>query len=163
MESHFAELAGHANTGYGHEMEYFREHIAPLVDGETVVHLGKVNRRQKLELFDRALALVFPIMWREPFGLVMIEAVEAGVPILAYRRGSVPEVVDEGVTGYYGDSVEELVSLLPATLALDRNRLRRYAASRFCHELMADRYDAVYTNVLSSGTAQKVGDEAQAI
>lgn len=141
-------LAGQANTGYEQEAAYFREVIAPLVDGRNVVHVGKVDRRQKEDLLRAALALIFPVSWREPFGLVMIEAMEAGVPVLAYRRGSVPEVVDEGVTGYYADSFDDLVALVPATLSLDRRRLRTHAARRFDDVSMAKRYTAAYNEVL---------------
>lgn len=137
-------LAGQPSFDDQGEIRYFREEVSPLIDGERVAHVGRVNRQEKLELLDRTLALLFPVQWCEPFGLVMIEAMEAGVPVLAYERGSVPEVVDSGVTGYYGNSVEELAGLIPAAIALDRRRLREHAARRFDYRRMVDEYEILY-------------------
>jgi glycosyltransferase involved in cell wall biosynthesis len=144
-------LAGTPSARHEHEQRYFKERVAPLIDGDRVVYVGAVDQRQKQELLDRALALLFPITWREPFGLVMIEALEAGVPVLAYARGSVPELIDPGVTGYCGDSIEDLVELVPRVLALDRRKLRAHAASRFDHRRMVDDYEALYERMVREG------------
>ncbi len=126
------------------EEHYFAENIHPLVDGDRVRWIGPVDRAQKAELLRHAAALLFPIAWDEPFGLVMIEAMACGCPVLATHRGSVPEVVDAGVTGHTAASADELAALLPATLALSRKRVREQAEARFSHTKMIDDYEALY-------------------
>lgn len=141
-------LAGDPTPWDKGEQRYFAEHVAPLVDGRQIVHVGRVNLQRKRALLDGALALVFPILWREPFGLVMVEAMEAGVPVLAYANGSVREVVDDGVTGYLGATVDDLVALVPAALQLDRQRVRSHAAARFSLERMVTAYEALYRSIV---------------
>ncbi len=126
------------------EEHYFAEKVRPLMDGERVRWIGPVNHTQKVELLRHAAALVFPIAWDEPFGLVMIEAMACGCPVLAVRRGSVPEVVDADVTGYTAATPAELAALVPATLALDRRRVREQAEARFSHTKMVDDYESLY-------------------
>jgi glycosyltransferase involved in cell wall biosynthesis len=92
-------LAGRPQNG--DEERYFAEEIAPLIDDDRVRWIGPVNHAQKNELLRHAAALLFPIQWEEPFGLVMIEAMACGTPVVAHRRGSVEEVVENGVTGYH--------------------------------------------------------------
>ena len=87
---------------------YFAEKIQPLIDGERVRWIGPVNHAQKNELLRNAAALLFPIQWDEPFGLVMIEAMACGTPVVAHRRGSVEEVVDNGVTGFHSSVIDGL-------------------------------------------------------
>ncbi len=123
------------------EEHYFAEKIRPLVDGERVQWLGAADFSRKNALLRDAAALVFPIQWDEPFGLVMIEAMACGTPVIAIRRGSVSEVVDEGVTGFSGDDLSPLVQ---STLALDRRKVREHAQSRFGHRAMVDAYVDLY-------------------
>lgn len=123
------------------EEHYFAEKIRPLVDGERVQWLGAADFSRKNALLRDAAALVFPIQWDEPFGLVMIEAMACGTPVIATRRGSVSEVVDEGVTGFSGD---DLFPLVQSTLALDRRKVREHAQSRFGHRAMVDAYVDLY-------------------
>ena len=103
--------------------------------------MGRISRR---DLLKNAAALLFPVQWEEPFGMVMIEAMACGTPVLALRRGSAAEVIDSGVTGYHADSVEELIPLIPSALALDRSMIRRHAQRKFSHQRMADEYLAAY-------------------
>ncbi len=135
-------LAGQAQQAK--EEAYFEKEIRPLIDGEAVRYIGPVNHRQKHELLRNAAALVFPIQWAEPFGLVMIEAMACGTPVLARSLGSVPEVVDAGVSGYYASAIEEMQALLPATLALDRQRVREQAEERFSSGRMVEAYVELY-------------------
>src|SRR5437899_7442846 len=100
---------------------YFREKIVPLLNEPGVEFIGEIDERRKAEFLGEAQALLFPIDWPEPFGLVMIEAMACGTPVLAFRQGSVSEVVDEGVTGAIVDTTEEAVRMLPHVLALDRH------------------------------------------
>ena len=127
---------------------YFRETIAPLLDGPGVEFIGEINERQKSEFLGEALALLFPIDWPEPFGLVMIEAMACGTPVLAFRGGSVSEIIDQGVTGMIVDSVDEAVATMPRVLALDRGGVRRRFEERFSATRMARDYVAVYETLL---------------
>ncbi len=130
------------------EADYFSEKIQPLIDGQNVTYIGPVNQRQKNELLQNASALLFPIQWEEPFGLVMIEAMACGTPIVACNRGSVSEVIDLGKTGFYADSVEALASLVPRALLLDRKALREHALQRFSHKRMVDEYVELYETLI---------------
>jgi glycosyltransferase involved in cell wall biosynthesis len=127
---------------------YFRAQIAPLLDRPGVEYLGEINERGKTEFLGEARALVFPVDWPEPFGLVMIEAMACGTPVLAFRRGSVTEIIEHGVTGTIVDSVDEAVRMLPHVLGLDRRTVRRRFEDRFTVTRMARDYLAVYRSLL---------------
>ena len=130
------------------EAKYFAEKIEPLIDGDAVRWIGPVNHPQKNELLRHASALLFPIQWEEPFGLVMIEAMACGCPVVAHRRGSVEEVVENGVTGYQSSALDALAELVPQALALDRRRVRERAMERFGYVKMVDEYEALYRTLL---------------
>jgi glycosyltransferase involved in cell wall biosynthesis len=132
------------------EQRYFAEEIMPLVDGDRVRWLGPVNHPQKNELLRGAAALLFPIQWDEPFGLVMIEAMACGTPVIAHRRGSVAEVVEEGVTGFSSGVIDGLADLVPQALALDRRQVRERARGRFGSERMVDQYVELYRKILGN-------------
>jgi glycosyltransferase involved in cell wall biosynthesis len=130
--------------------EYFREAIMPLLNGPDVEFIGEINEHAKTAFLGGALALLFPIDWPEPFGLALIEAMACGTPVLAFRRGSVPEIVDEGVTGYIVDTPEEAIAALPDVLSLDRRTVRRRFEERFSAERMARDYLKVYHSLLNA-------------
>jgi glycosyltransferase involved in cell wall biosynthesis len=123
---------------------YFREVIAPMLDGPGVDFIGEINEGEKTEFLGQAAALLFPVDWPEPFGLVMIEAMACGTPVLAFRCGSVPEIIDEGQTGRIVSSLEEAVRAIPDVLALDRKAVRARFEERFCVTRMAADYLKVY-------------------
>jgi glycosyltransferase involved in cell wall biosynthesis len=127
---------------------YFREKIAPLIVEPGVEFIGEINERAKTEFLGQARALLFPIDWPEPFGLSMIEAMACGTPVLAFRCGSVPEVIEQGVTGFIVDNVGEAVRMLPQVLALDRRAIRRRFEERFTATRMAKNYLQVYHSLL---------------
>ena len=127
---------------------YFREQIAPLLSDPGVEFVGEIDERRKAEFLGEAQALLFPIDWPEPFGLVMIEAMACGTPVLAFRQGSVPEIIDQGVTGAIVDTMEEAVRLLPQVIALDRHAVRRRFEQRFSSARMATDYVAIYRSLL---------------
>jgi glycosyltransferase involved in cell wall biosynthesis len=131
---------------------YFREKIAPLLSDPGVEFIGEINERSKAEFLGEAQALLFPIDWPEPFGLVMIEAMACGTPVLAFRHGSVSEIVDQGVTGAIVDTVDEAVRILPQVLALDRRAVRRRFEQRFSSARMAQDYVAVYRSLLEQSS-----------
>jgi glycosyltransferase involved in cell wall biosynthesis len=126
---------------------YFREKITPLLDHPGVEFIGEINEREKTAFLGQARALLFPIDWPEPFGLSMIEAMACGTPVLAFRHGSVPEIVDHGVTGLIVDTMDEAVRMLPHVLALDRHAVRRRFEERFSATRMAKDYVAVYQSL----------------
>jgi glycosyltransferase involved in cell wall biosynthesis len=127
---------------------YFREVIAPLLNGPGVEFIGEINEHEKTEFLGEALALLFPVDWPEPFGLSMIEAMACGTPVLAFRCGSVPEVIDEGVTGMIVNSVEEAIAALPRVLTFDRRAVRQRFEERFSAARMAKNYLRVYDSLL---------------
>jgi glycosyltransferase involved in cell wall biosynthesis len=127
---------------------YFREEIAPLLSDPGVEFIGEINERSKADFLGEARALLFPIDWPEPFGLVMIEAMACGTPVLAFRRGSVSEIIDQGVTGAVVDTMDEAVRMLPQVLALDRHAVRRRFEQRFSSARMATGYVALYHSLL---------------
>jgi glycosyltransferase involved in cell wall biosynthesis len=128
--------------------DYFRAKIAPLLDGPGVEFIGEINEQAKTQFLGEARALLFPIDWPEPFGLSMIEAMACGTPVLAFRCGSVPEVVEDGLTGLIVDTMEEAIAALPHVLALDRRKVRRRFEERFSAARMARDYVNVYRSLL---------------
>ena len=127
---------------------YFRETVAPLLSDPGVEFIGEINERSKAKFLGEAQALLFPIDWPEPFGLVMIEAMACGTPVLAFRQGSVSEIIDQGVTGAIVDTVDEAVMMLPRVIALDRRAVWRRFEQRFSSVRMAEDYVAVYRSLL---------------
>ncbi len=122
------------------EKAYFAEHVAPML-GPDVVWLGELNAAQKFELLGGARALLFPIAWPEPFGMVMIEAMACGTPVLATAHGAVPEVVADGVTGFVRATPEELVEAVTRVDEIDRRACRRGVAERFSADAMTAGYE----------------------
>jgi glycosyltransferase involved in cell wall biosynthesis len=123
---------------------YFREQIAPLLDAPGVEFIGEINERDKQQFLGNALGLLFPVAWPEPFGLVMIEAMACATPVLAFRCGSVPEVIDDGVTGRIVDGEEQATGALQEILAFDRRAIRRRFEERFTSTRMAKDYVSIY-------------------
>ena len=123
--------------------DYFERSVRPLL-GEDATYLGPVDDAAKKDLLGGARALLFPIDWPEPFGLVMIEAMAHGTPVIAWRNGSVPEIVEDGVTGFVVASEAEAVAALGRIGALDRRQVRRRFEARFTAERMARDYLAIY-------------------
>jgi glycosyltransferase involved in cell wall biosynthesis len=131
------------------EKQYFRERIEPLIDGERVRYVGPVDHAAKVDLLGDAAVMLFPIAADEAFGLVMIEAMACGTPVVAVRRASVSEVVDPGVTGFFADDVNGLADLVDEAAALDRAAVRRRAEQRFSAIEMGDGYLAIFEELTS--------------
>ena len=134
---------------------YFRSEIEPLLKQPGIEYIGEIDERRKPAFLGEARALLFPIEWPEPFGLVMIEAMACGTPVLAFRRGSVPEVIDNGVTGWAVDSMDEAMCKLGQVLALDRARVRRRFEERFSVARMAKEYAKVYGRLIARPLARR--------
>ena len=133
--------------------DYFRNDILPLIDGPGVEFIGEINEREKTKFLGEAAALLFPVDWPEPFGLVMIEAMACGTPVLAFRCGSVPEVIEDGVTGKVVDSEEEAIAALPEILSYDRRAVRQRFEERFTATRMAKDYVSTYRQLLRIRTS----------
>lgn len=136
------------------DRDYFVTEIEPHLDGKQIEYLGEANHVQKNALLGGAVAMLFPITWREPFGLVMIESMAAGTPVIAMKKGSAPEVIAQGETGFLCDSVEECVSAVDKVTQLDRYSIREYVEQRFGIKPMVDGYEAVYQQVIAKQFSQ---------
>ena len=139
---------------------YFRSEIEPMLKHPGVEYIGEIDDRRKIKFLGEARALLFPIDWPEPFGLAMIEAMACGTPVLAFRKGAVAEVIDNGVTGYVVDTMDEAVCALGGVLALDRARVRRRFEERFTVARMAKDYVKIYERLV--GTSAGRSDEVAA-
>ncbi len=123
---------------------YYKTKIKPLLKDPGIDFVGEIGDGEKGAFLGDAAALLFPIDWPEPFGLALIEAMANGTPVIAFRRGSVSEIVDDGVTGFIVDSVDEAVAAVPLAKTLDRGAIRRRFEERFSVERMAQDYLALY-------------------
>jgi glycosyltransferase involved in cell wall biosynthesis len=132
------------------EDDYYRQKVAPHVDGTRVIYHGEADHDAKVKLYGGARALLYPIQAREPFGLVLAEAMACGTPVAALDRGAVREVVDEGVTGMVFDNLEQMANELPRVFDLDRRRVRDRAVRRFGVDRMVDEYVAVYQQLVET-------------
>lgn len=122
------------------EQAYFKAEIEPLIDGDIIRYVGQVDDDQKNEWLGKAKALLFPITWNEPFGIVMVEAMACGTPVIAFEMGSVSEVIDEGITGFKVNDFDEMVEAVNRVKELDRIKCRQYAKKRFDTAIIASAY-----------------------
>jgi glycosyltransferase involved in cell wall biosynthesis len=136
-------------AGLVHDEAYHAREVAPHVDGDRVRYVGSVEPRVGAELLGNAVALLHLVNFDEPFGLSMIEAMAAGTPVIATARGSVPEVVDDGVTGLIVRGVDEAVAAVPRAAALDRATVRERARARFSQDRMVSDYLTLYERIIA--------------
>ncbi len=144
-----ARASGRALVIAGNRVEgeadrYFQQQVEPHLDGERVRYVGAVDDRRKAELLGSASALLMPIEWEEPFGIVMAEAMACGTPVIGFARGSVPEVIRDGVNGFQCTGVEGAVAAVARLGEIDRAAVRRDCAARFSAEVIVERYEALY-------------------
>lgn len=136
------------------EQKYFDE-IRPVLDAANVdVHL-QASEAEKQDAFAGALGTLFPVNWDEPFGLVMIESMAAGTPVIGFRRGSVPEVIADGVSGFVCSSVDKAVQAVPALADIDRTACREYARARFDAEIAIEAHERLYRSLLDGNDSTK--------
>ena len=142
------------------DQEYYDTEIRPLMAQGHVEYIGEINDAQKADFLGGAHALLFPIDWPEPFGLVMIEAIACGTPVIAFNRGSVPEVIDHGLTGFIVENEEGAVAALGKLGTLDRKQVRRRFETRWTARRMAEDYVDVYKRIsrVDSPKLRAVGD-----
>jgi len=134
------------------DRSYFEAEISDLLVNSDVEFVGEIGEKDKTEFLGKAAALLFPIDWPEPFGLVMIEAMSCGTPIIAFRGGSVAEIIDDGVTGFIVESVEEAVEAWKKIESLDRKKVHQRFLERFTARTMGERYVEVYELGISEKT-----------
>jgi glycosyltransferase involved in cell wall biosynthesis len=132
------------------ETKYFKTRLQPLLDGEKVQLIGEVNDAKKQPFLANAACLLFPINWPEPFGLVMIEAMACGTPVIAFRSGSVPEVVQDGVTGFIVEDEEQAIAAVHKLDQLDRRQIRATFEQRFAASRMALEYEREYKKLVAA-------------
>ncbi len=142
-------IAGNQVTA-GPDTGYFAARIAPHLDGDRVRYVGPVDDAAKDVLLGESAALLMPIEWEEPFGIVMAEACACGTPVIAFARGSVPEVVRDGVNGFTCRTVEEAVAAVAALPAIDRARVRADCEARFSALVIVDQYERLYESMIES-------------
>jgi glycosyltransferase involved in cell wall biosynthesis len=132
------------------DQEYFRSEIEPLLSDPLIEYLGEITDAEKNDFLGHAMALVCPYDWPEPFGLVLIEALACGTPVLAYRRGSIPEIIEDHVTGFVCEGLNDMTAAIQRISEIDRRRCRRTFEQRFSVERMAQDYLWVYEQALGN-------------
>ena len=140
-------IAGNVPSEAEHQA-YFRNRIAPHVDGVKVQYVGEVDDGEKNRLLGAAAALLFPVLWDEPFGIVMAEALACGTPVVALARGAVPEVIQSGVNGFACASPEEMVAAVGRIGEIDRRACRRTMEEKFSDRAMVDAYETLYRRLV---------------
>lgn len=130
------------------DKDFYTEQVEPLIDGEQIQYLGEISHEDKVKLLGGATITLFPINWREPFGLVMIESMATGTPVIGMGLGSVPEVIANGKTGFVCHCLEKMIEVVPDAMKIDRYTCREYVVSRFSVESMTDEYEKAYAMVL---------------
>jgi glycosyltransferase involved in cell wall biosynthesis len=142
-------LAGIVDKHLPEAVLYFEEQIKPYVDGEQIKYIGPVNTRQKINLLSTSRGFLNPILWEEPFGMVMIEAMSVGCPVISFARGAAPEIIDDGTSGFLVDTVEEMVERIPRLDELNRATIRNYVEEKFSVRTMAQKYVKLYQKVIA--------------
>lgn len=142
-------LAGIIDRNLPESMRYFERMIKPCIDGERVKYIGPVNMRQKIALLSRARGFLNPIQWEEPFGMVMIEAMALGCPVISFARGAAPELVVHGKTGFLVHDVNEMVRFIPRIDEIDRGMTRLHVERNFSAHRMAEKYVEIYKKIIA--------------
>ena len=130
------------------DREFYQEQVEHLIDGDQIQYLGEVTHEEKVQLLSGATVTLFPITWREPFGLVMIESMATGTPVIGMGLGAVPEVIANGKTGFVCHSLEKMIEAIPAAIKLDRQTCRDYVVKHFSVQSMTDQYEKVFQMAL---------------
>ncbi|MVN20620.1 glycosyltransferase [Mucilaginibacter arboris] len=126
--------------------QYYKQEIEPYIDGKQIIYLGALNNVQKNQYLRKAKALLFPIEWNEPFGLVMIEAMACGTPVIGFKKGSVAEVIEEGITGLIVNTINEMINAVDKVVFIDRYICKKRAEAKFDIKVIARQYLNIFDN-----------------
>ena len=143
-------LAGTIDRHQQDSVNYFNTVIKPQIDNDQVKYIGPVNMKQKISLFSRARGFLNPIEWEEPFGMVMIEAMAVGCPVISFTRGAAPELIAHRKTGFLVKNVDEMVRFIPRIDEIDREATRQYVERNFSVRVMANKYMKIYNQVIKT-------------
>ena len=141
-------LAGIIDRHSKISMGYFEQVIKPQIGKDQITYIGPVNMRRKNTLFGRAKGFLNPIEWEEPFGMVMIEAMALGCPVISFARGAASEIIADGETGFLVNTVDEMVSAIAKIDVIDREAVRKYVEQNFSSQVMAKNYVKIYKKVI---------------
>lgn len=130
------------------DIRYFEEYVSPHLS-EDIRWIGEVDEEERNRLMSRALCFLHPVTWKEPFGLTLIEAMACGCPVIAFRKGSIPEIIEDGRTGFVVSDVEEMIEAVERVKEISREECRKYALDKFNATVMVDAYEKVYKKVLN--------------
>jgi glycosyltransferase involved in cell wall biosynthesis len=147
-------IIGHVTSHLPWSEEYFLKQVRPHIDGKTITYIDRLPYFQLVAMMSRARGFLFPLQWDEPFGMVVVEAMAAGTPILAYRRGSMPELIKDGETGFLLGDEDEMVEALGSVEKVNRKRCREWVQKNFSIGQMVDGYEKLYLDV--AGGCSKV-------
>jgi glycosyltransferase involved in cell wall biosynthesis len=131
------------------DRDFFTNEVLPLIDGKFIEFIGEIPEKEKRDIYSHAYCTLYPIRWHEPFGLVMVESMVCGTPVVAFEMGSVPEVVIDGKTGYIVSNIEEMVNAVKKIDKIDRKLCRKHVEEKFTLEKMVQGYEGVYKKILS--------------
>ena len=143
-------LAGTVDRNMPESVHYFQEQIKPHIDNKQIRYIGPANMKEKIRLFSGARAFLNPIQWEEPFGMVMIESMAVGCPVISFNRGAAPELVVDGQTGFLVDDVEDMVRAMAAIDTINRQETRQHVEEHFSARVMAENYTKVYQQVIEA-------------
>lgn len=146
-------IVGHVTSHLPWSRDYFLTQVGPHIDGDRIKYIERLSHAELMEMMGRAKAFLFPIQWDEPFGMVVAEAMAAGTPVLAYRRGSMPELIQDGTTGYLLEDEDGMVGALGSVERLSRKRCREWVEKNFTVKKMVDEYEKLYEKIIQ-GTRQ---------
>ncbi len=147
-------IAGTVDRHVSESVNYFEDKIKPHLDGKRVKYIGPVNMEQKIDLLSRARGFLNPIEWEEPFGMVMIEAMAVGCPVISFARGAAPEIVVHNKSGFLAHNVQEMKHFITKIDGLDRTAIRAYVEQHFSSKVMAEKYTRYYKKIVASSVLQ---------
>jgi glycosyltransferase involved in cell wall biosynthesis len=146
-------LAGTVDRHVPRDVRYFREQIEPHLDNERVRYIGPVSMQEKIDLLSCARGFLNPLQWEEPFGMVTIEAMALGCPVISFARGAAPELIVHGRTGFLVEDRDEMVRCIPRVREIDRQATRQHVAEHFSARTMAQKYTRIYQSVIGTSKA----------
>jgi len=136
-------------AGIIQDQNYFKEKVEPFADGEQIIFVGTAGPEKRKELFSNAIALLHPIYFNEPFGLSVVEAMFCGTPVIAYNRGSMPEIIQNNLSGFLVNNIDEAINSISAVEIIDRRKCYEYAVDKFSIDTMIEKYINAYSTVLN--------------